>query len=94
MDVGGKALLLANMSVWESADRLFDYVYRSAHRDVMVKRRAGFEKSLQLYQVLWWIPAGHIPSAEEGLQKLKLLWGNGPSAEVFTFKLIAETLAA
>ena len=31
--------VIVNMSVWEDADRLFDFVYRTAHAPVMAKRR-------------------------------------------------------
>lgn len=86
IDVGGDSLFLANMSVWESADALFDYVYRSSHRDIMVQRKDWFERPTDLYQVLWWIPAGSIPTVEEGLKKLELLKEVGPSAGAFTFK--------
>ena len=86
IDVGGEPLLLANMSVWESADALFDYVYKSMHREVMVQRREWFERPADLYQVLWWIPAGHLPTAQEGLDRLELLKQQGPGPEAFTFK--------
>ncbi|MEH6609939.1 MAG: DUF3291 domain-containing protein [Halioglobus sp.] len=86
IDVGGEPLFLANMSVWESADALFSYVYKSMHQEVLVQRRKWFEKSQELYQVLWWIPAGHTPSAQEGLDKLELLKELGPSPRAFTFK--------
>ena len=34
-DAGGPdALLIVNMSVWESIESLFDYAYKSAHRTV------------------------------------------------------------
>lgn len=87
INVGGPEEFLVNMSVWESAESLFEYVYKSMHREVMVQRRNWFERPVALYQVLWWIPAGHIPTAQEGLDKLALLQQNGPSAEAFNFKI-------
>jgi hypothetical protein len=76
---------LVNMSVWSSVESLFDYVYRSAHTDVMKRRREWFEKPTEAHQVLWWIPAGHIPSVEEALQRLAHLRREGPTARAFTF---------
>jgi hypothetical protein len=38
------------------------------------------------YQALWWIPAGHRPTVEEGLSRLWMLDRFGPSAQAFTFK--------
>lgn len=86
IDVGGEPGFLVNMSVWESVDALFEYVYKSMHREVMVGRRQWFERPTALYQVLWWIPADHRPTPEEGLAKLALLQENGPGSEAFTFK--------
>jgi hypothetical protein len=76
---------LVNMSVWSSVESLFTYVYRSAHTDVMKRRREWFEKPTEAYQVLWWIPAGHIPSVEEALARLADLRREGPTARAFTF---------
>ena len=77
---------IVNMSVWSSVEALFDFVYKTAHRLVMARRRDWFEKPATAYQVLWWIPAGHKPSVEEGLARLAKLQGDGPTAEAFTFK--------
>src|SRR5689334_10313223 len=78
--------LLVNMSVWTSAELLFQYVYKSAHTGVMVRRREWFERPSEAHQALWWVPAGHIPHVDEAWQRLELLRRLGPSAEAFTFK--------
>ena len=38
------------------------------------------------YQVLWWIPAGHVPTVEEAMARLEHLRAHGPTAHAFTFK--------
>ena len=78
--------LLLNLSVWTSAEALFDYVYKSAHTAFMLKRRQWFEKPAQAHMVLWWVPAGHRPTLAEGLERLELLRQAGPCAQAFTFK--------
>ena len=79
-------LLAANMSVWRDSASLFDFVYRSAHTPVMARRRDYFERFEGVYQALWWIPAGSIPSLSEGLSRLWLLERFGPCPQAFTFK--------
>ena len=81
-------LLLVNMSVWESAEHLFDYVYQSAHTAVMQRRREFFQAPSkgQAYQALWWIPAGTRPTVNDGLAKLWHLDRFGPTPLAFTFK--------
>lgn len=82
----GDAQLIANMSVWSSVDALFDYVYRTAHNAVMIRRREWFERPAEAHQALWWVPAGHTPQLGEGLERLAHLRAHGPSAHAFTFK--------
>jgi hypothetical protein len=77
---------IVNMSVWESVEALFEFVYRSAHTKVMVRRREWFEKLAEAFQVLWWVPAGHHPTVEEAMARLRHLRQHGASAYAFTFK--------
>ncbi len=77
---------IINMSVWENVESLFDYVYKTAHSKVMARRREWFERPEGAYQCLWWVPAGHIPTPQEGLDRLAQLNANGPGPDAFTFK--------
>ncbi|MCP4335987.1 MAG: DUF3291 domain-containing protein [Gammaproteobacteria bacterium] len=77
---------LVNMSVWEDLESLHGYVYRSAHNEVMARRKLWFDRVESAYSVLWWVPAGHIPTIEEAAERLDLLREQGPSARAFTFK--------
>ena len=79
-------LVALNMSVWEDADALFAFVYRSAHTPVMAKRRQWFEHCDGAYQALWWIEAGTVPTIDDALARLWLIDRYGPSPRAFTFK--------
>jgi len=79
-------LFIVNMSVWDTVESLFDFVYKTAHRGVMIKRREWFAQPAGAYMVLWWVPAGHRPTVEEGLARLAELDANGPTPRAFTFK--------
>ncbi len=79
-------MLIVNMSVWRDVEALFDFAYKSAHRQVLADRRKWFKCPDGAYQVLWWIKAGHQPNVDEGMAKLRLLGTSGPSAQAFTFK--------
>jgi hypothetical protein len=76
--------ITVNLSVWRDPESLQAFVYRSDHAGVMRRRREWFEKT-DLYMVLWWVPRGHRPTAEEGIARLNLLRGLGPSTDAFTF---------
>ncbi len=78
--------LLINMSVWASAEALFDYTYKTAHTQIMSRRKEWFGHLQDAYMALWWIAAGHIPGPQEGRERLDMLRKNGPSPEAFNFK--------
>ncbi len=79
-------LFAVNMSLWRDADALFEFVYRSAHTPEMARRKEYFERFDGAYQALWWVPAGHVPSVDEGLARLWRLDRYGPTDQAFTFK--------
>ncbi len=78
--------LLLNMSVWRDLQALHQYVYGSAHLEIMRRRREWFERMPEAFLVLWWVPAGHRPSIAEAIAKLDALRAKGPTAEAFTFR--------
>ena len=78
--------ILVNMSVWESIETLHAYAYRSAHTDVLRRRREWFERFEGPSMVIWWVPVGHIPSIDEAKERLALLGRDGPTPEAFTFR--------
>jgi hypothetical protein len=78
------AEFIVNLSVWRDAQSLREFVYRSDHVGVMQRRREWFDK-MEIYMALWWVPRGHRPPAEEGIERLDLLRSRGPSAAAFTF---------
>ena len=78
--------VLVNMSVWNDVESLHQYVYRSAHNEIMSKRKEWFDRIETAYTVLWWIPSGQFPSIEEADLKLQYLREHGPTDEAFTFK--------
>jgi hypothetical protein len=78
--------VLLTMSVWESVEALYAFVYRSAHRAPFARRAEWFDPVTEASVVLWWITAGSRPSPSEGLARLAHLRRVGPSAHAFTFK--------
>jgi hypothetical protein len=77
---------LLNMSVWADADALRRFVYRSAHADILKRRREWFVPVQEPIMVLWWVPRGHRPGIEEAVARLTLLRARGPTPEAFTFR--------
>ncbi|MEO4046738.1 DUF3291 domain-containing protein [Pseudomonas sp. CAU 1711] len=78
--------VLVNMSVWADVQSLSDYVYKSAHAEMLKRRREWFDKAGQAHMVLWWVPTGHRPSPGEAAERLAHLREHGPSAHAFVFR--------
>lgn len=77
--------VLVNLSVWTDVASLSRYVYRSAHVEIMRRRREWFERMSSVHMVLWWVPAGHRPTVGEAVSRLEQLRDAGPSPSAFTF---------
>ena len=78
-------LQLVNMSVWRDLESLRAFVYRSAHVEIFKRRLEWADPLPDAHQVLWWIPAGHIPDVAEADERLQQLRREGPSPTAFTF---------
>ena len=81
---------LVNMSVWQDVESLRDYAFRSAHKEVLARRHEWFEHMEEAYSVLWWIPAGSIPSLEMASERLDSLRERGANLHAFTFRQLFE----
>ena len=77
--------MIVNMSVWESVEALKDYTYKSLHVELLKHRKQWFEAFGKPHMVMWWVPAGHIPTIEEAMEKLEHVTAHGPTVKAFNF---------
>jgi hypothetical protein len=78
--------LLVNLSVWESREALWSFTYRTEHLGLLRRRREWFVRMEAPILVLWWVPAGHVPTVDEALERLEHLRRAGAGPEAFTFR--------
>ena len=79
--------VMVNLSLWESIETLYDFAYRTAHLDVLRRRREYFDhEGLDAYAVLWWVPAGTVPTLADAGARLDTLSRKGPTPDAFTFR--------
>ena len=78
--------ILVNLSVWTSVEALAGFVYQSHHASYLRRRREWFERMTDVVTALWWVPSGHVPAIEEGIERLDHLRAHGPTATAFTFR--------
>ncbi|KAH8553726.1 hypothetical protein BGW37DRAFT_518661 [Umbelopsis sp. PMI_123] len=79
-------LAIVNLSVWESKDALFQFVYKSDHKEYVRQRKQWFANWGGPHMVLWWVEKGVRPTSEEAKERLEYLAKNGPSSYAFTFR--------
>jgi hypothetical protein len=79
-------MVLINLSVWESVDALREFAYKGDHLTIMRRRTEWFHRMAEAYLVLWWVPAGTMPTIDEAKDRLDLLRRLGPTADAFTFR--------
>jgi hypothetical protein len=72
-----------NMSVWESIESLVRFVYQTVHKRFYGRREEWFEHFEGPYFVMWWVPAGHLPSVQEAIERLEHLKEHGPTEHAF-----------
>jgi len=78
--------LIVNMSVWQSVEALFQYVYQSDHIEIFRRRKEWFEKMDQMHMALWYVPMGYRPSVADAEGRLTYLRQNGETPYAFSFK--------
>jgi hypothetical protein len=79
-------LTIVNLSVWESYEHLHAFVYRSTHGHYVRRRDEWFQRIPTPATALWWVPAGHRPTTDEALARLRHLRTHGPRPQAFTVR--------
>ena len=81
----GNPCALCTMSVWETANDLETFVHRTAHGAFLKRRAEWFRPLGQKTYVVWPVPAGHVPTFGEGLERLDRLMANGSTQAAYDF---------
>lgn len=91
--IGGDPRFVSNLTVWESVETLEAFVWNTVHRQFYDRRQEWFEVLGEMHFVMWWVPAGHRPTLDEGLARLAHLKAQGDSDHAFGWRwLKAATL--
>ena len=81
--------MLPNLTVWDSAEALERFVWKTVHSRFYGQRADWFEH-IETPLVLWHVPAGHKPDLAEGVARLDRLRERGPSDFAFGWDGIPE----
>jgi hypothetical protein len=76
--------VILNVSVWSDYPSLHAFTYRGMHGQYLSERNRWFLPHGAPHTVLWWVPAGAHPTAEDAVRRLHYLRREGPTARAFT----------
>ncbi len=74
---------IVNLSVWETPEQLEHFVWNTVHKRFYQKKGNWFEPMQTPHFVMWWVPAGYLPTPQEALERLAHLTRHGPSEHAF-----------
>jgi hypothetical protein len=77
-------MMIANLTLWTDLESLRAFSYDTVHRYFLQSRRKWFDRVLGHQVVLWWVPAGCLPTLDDAKEKLRVLHELGPTAAAFT----------
>ena len=91
--IDGDAQYVSNLTVWESVETLENFVWNTVHRAFYERRQEWFEVLGRMHFVMWWVPAGHIPTLDEALERLEHLRVHGDSERAFGWAWLKDAKA-
>ncbi len=78
--------LIINMSVWEDIDTLFDFTYKTAHVEILKRKKEWFHHMKNMHMAFWYVENGHHPTPLEAKLRLEYIRKHGETPYAFTFK--------
>ena len=78
---------IVTLSLWRDVASLRRYMLGNPHQPIMARRTQWFHRMTGPHLVMWWVPAGHIPSLSEAAKKLQQIADYGPSQDAFDFNM-------
>lgn len=91
IEVPGIEGMISNMSVWEDVESLGNYVFNTVHARFYERRHEFFQAMTSHHFVMWPVADGHIPTLEEGVDRLRHLEAHGPSDAAFGWDYVDQS---
>lgn len=83
-------MMAINMSVWEDYESLSNFVYSTVHSYFLRNKKKWFDVSGPSQFVMWWLPAGEIPTLAMVKEKLDLQERIGDTPNAFSTKQLFD----
>jgi hypothetical protein len=86
----GDPQFVSNLTVWEDAATLENFVWNTVHRQFYQRRAEWFEVLGKMHFVMWWVPKGHRPTLDEARDRLAHLEKHGDTEHAFGWTYLKE----
>ncbi|SMY07793.1 DUF3291 domain-containing protein [Flavimaricola marinus] len=73
----------STLSVWTDAASLMAFVHKTLHAKILARGAEWFEPDDRSHVVLWFVPEGHRPTVQEGMDRFRLWQRRGDCPEAF-----------
>ncbi len=83
-------MMAINISVWEDLDSFKDFVYGSVHSYFLRNKKKWFNLSKPSQFIMWWIPAGEVPTLKSTKVKLEYHEKHGDTPEAFSMRTLFD----
>ncbi len=80
--------MAVNLSAWDRVEALERFVWQTVHKRFYGRRPEWFDCMDGPHFVMWWIPAGHLPTLTEAKERLEHLAAHGPSDYAFGWESV------
>lgn len=81
--IDGDPQFVSNLTVWDSAEALETFVFKTLHAKFMARKGEWFEVLKQEHFAMWWVPDGHRPTLDEALDRIAHRAQHGDTPRAF-----------
>lgn len=82
--------VIVNLSTWEDAQSLENFVWNTVHRGIYRRKDEWFSTMRMAHFAMWWIEPGHQPSLQEAKDRLDHLNLHGNTDTAFGWEHLAH----
>lgn len=88
--LGGNPRTASTLSVWEDAASLEHFVWNTVHKRFYDRKAEWYDHTDAVRLVMWWVPAGHRPTVDEAMERIRHLEQHGPSEFAFGWAALQD----
>ena len=81
--LGGNPRTASTLSVWQDVQSLHSFAFQTVHKQFHDRKGEWYDPDQGLRFVMWHVPAGHIPTIKEAMERFHHLENHGNTDHAF-----------